>query len=769
MSDTEFPCETIEVPGLSDAVEVIVDRWGVPHIYAAEAGDAYLAQGFTVARDRLWQIDMWRKRGLGRLAADHGEAYVAADRAARLLLYRGDMAAEWASYGPEARAATEAFVRGINGYVAWLERHPERMPTEFTRTGTRPARWQAEDCVRIRSHGPLFNVDREVTRANLVARFGLEGERARRRPEPEWTLTLPSGIAAEPVPPEVKATLALGTSLPEFSGAGPAATADGGSNNWAVAAERTATGRPILASDPHRLLFLPSLRYVAHLTAPGLDVIGAGEPAVPGIAIGHNRTSAFSVTIHPADQSDLYVYELDGENPHLYRHGDGWEAMLVVRETVAVRGGADREVELLFTRHGPVLHLDAQRRRAYALRAIWFEPGAAPYLCSLRYMRTASWDDFVEARSHWKSPPLNHVYADTKGDIGWIMSGHIPLRDTWDGLLPVAGDGSHEWQGFVPAEAQPRRHNPAGGWVATANEMNLPADFDHARYKFGFEWCDPARYRVIAEVLDRPDPHSLEDSMALQTSFVSDAARRLVKMLQGMAIADPVADRAAAFLRGWDGDCTADSGAALLFEVWFRQHLIEAVSEALVPGAFAHFDAGNIAHLDTSQVVDLLEGPDSRLGPQPSAVRDALVTRTLAAAWDEARHRAGDDPAKWRWGELHHAVFTHPLGERLGDRTLDTRRVPKGGSGLTPNAADYDPQSFRMTVGASFRMVLDVGEWDNSLFVNAPGQSGDPFSRHYDDHLDAWQNERYFPLLFSREAVEAAAGQRLLLVPVQPA
>jgi penicillin amidase len=620
--------------------------------------------------------------------------------------------------------------------------------------------------VRIRSHGPLFNFDRELARADVVRHFGLEGEAARRRTEPAWEVKLPHGVAAEPVPPEVKQTYVLATGQPSFDGADIAGTAgDGGSNNWAVSPERTATGRPILASDPHRLLFLPSLRYVSHLSAPGLDVIGAGEPAIPGIAVGHNRTSAFCFTIHPADQSDLYVYELDPEDPHRYRYGDGWETMQVVRETVPVRGGAAEDVELLFTRHGPVLHVDPARKRAYALRSIWSEPGSAPYLCSLRYMRTGSWDDFVEARSHWKSPTMNHVYADTHGDIGWIMSGHIPVRPNWDGLLPVPGDGGHEWAGFVAPDAQPRIHNPATGWVATANEMNLPEDFDHATHKFGFEWCDPSRYRVIAEALNGQAKHSLADSVALQTSFVSDPGRRLVKVIAGITFGEPVAARAAALLSGWDGTCAVDSGPALLFEIWFRKHLIEAVSEAMVPGAFAHFDPGSIAHFDTLQIVDLVAGPDVRLGADPTAARDAILARTLASAWAETVAHAGEDPARWRWGDLHHARFSHPLSKLLGDQTLNTRRIAKGGSGLTPNAADYDPADFRMTVGASFRMVLDVGAWDEAQFINAPGQSGDPLSRHYDDHLDAWQNERYFPLLFSRSAVEAAGGQRLLLIP----
>ena len=513
---------------------------------------------------------------------------------------------------------------------------------------------------------------------------------------------------------------------------------------------------------------LPSLRYVSHLSAPGLDVIGAGEPGVPGIALGHNRTSAFCFTIHPADQADLYVYELHPDDPTRYRYQGrlGGHGGCHARR-LRCKGGEEQARRTSWTRHGPVLHVDRERGRAYALRSIWSEPGSAPYLSALRYQSAESWDDFVEARSHWRSPPVNHVYANTHGEIGWIMSGFVPVRPSWDGLLPVNGDGSREWAGFMPPEAHPRIYNPESGWVATANEMNLPAGFDVATHKVGFDWCDPSRYRVIAEELRREAPHGLADSQRLQTSFVSDPARRLVAMLRDLSFDDAVAARAGGLLVGWNGELGATTAPGLLFEIWFRNHLIEAVSEHLAPGAFAHFDAHDIAAYDTLQLVDVLVAPDERFGEQPQQARDALVARTLIAAWNEATSRAGADPANWRWGDLHHAQFVHPLAGLLSDDTLNTRRMAMGGSGLTPNAADYRPEDFRMTVGASFRMVLDIGEWDNCVFVNAPGQSGNPRSRHYDDHLDDWSQQAYLPLLFSRAKIEAATALRIKVTPDQ--
>lgn len=764
---SSIPEQSFRLTGPSHELEILVDRWGVPHVYAACELDAYFGQGFAVARDRLWQIDLWRKRGLGLLSADFGPDYAEADRAARLLLYRGDMDTEWASYGPEARSITKAFVAGINAYIRVAEGNSDLMPIEFSRTGTHPAPWAPEDCVRIRSHGPLFNLAREIVRSDVINTCGPEAEAIRRRLEPEWVLQMPEGLGAEPIPPEVRRVFELGTTMPDFGSSAILGADAGGSNNWAIRADRTKTGRPILASDPHRALTLPSLRYVSHLNAPGLDVIGAGEPSVPGTAIGHNATSAFCFTIHVADQSDLYVYELHPDDAELYRHEDQWRRMTIIRETLAVAGEEPRTVELAFTVHGPVLFSDAVRHRAYAMRSIWSEPGSAPYLGALRHQKVESWDGFVEARSHWRTPTLNHVYADVSGNIGWIMSGFVPVRDAWDGLMPAAGDGSCEWDGFMSPDDHPRSLNPACGWIASANEMNLPDDFDQPHHKTGFEWCDPCRYNVIARALESSRQHDIADSVALQASVASPTAERLTGAIAGIACENPEAASAQAMLTAWNGHIEGGSPAALLFEIWFRRHLLSGLADLLVPGSFAHFSVTDIAAIDTLQITEMIEAPDQRFGLAPVSARDALVEKTLAAAWREALLRGGPKPSSWRWDGLHHVHFRHPLADLLGDDRFETPRIPKGGSGLTPNAADYDPESFAMTIGASFRMVLDVGAWDSCVFVNAPGQSGDPRSPHYADHLDAWSRDATLPLVFSRERIEAEAQLRVVCSPMK--
>ncbi|MFT5500981.1 MAG: penicillin amidase, partial [Woeseiaceae bacterium] len=349
------------VSGLQKPAEIIVDEWGVPHIFANTHYDAFFVQGFNAARDRLWQIDTWRRRGLGMLSEVFGEQYVMQDRATRLFLYRGDMYREWLAYGSDAKRIAEAFTAGINAYIDLLDEHTDLLPVEFEMLDYRPAKWNAADVVRIRSHGLLRNVSAEVRRARIACEAGLVVDAARKQLEPDWTTRIPDGLDPCVIPEDVLNTYSLAKSAVSFET--PLRTvmnpllSDGeighGSNNWVVAPSRTSTGRPILASDPHRGHSVPSLRYITHLVAPGMNVIGAGEPSLPGISIGHNDRIAFGLTIFPIDQEDLYVYEKDDGK---YRYQDRWETFTSISEQVLIRDQKATTIELKFTRHGPVIY-----------------------------------------------------------------------------------------------------------------------------------------------------------------------------------------------------------------------------------------------------------------------------------------------------------------------------------------------------------------------------------------------------------------------------
>ncbi len=759
---------SFELKGLQAPASIRVDRWGLPHIRAASVRDAFFVQGFNAARDRLWQIDLWRKRGLGRLAADFGPGYLMQDRAARLFLYRGPMGPEWAAYGEDAEAICTAFAQGINAAVDAVEAGRMPLPPEFARMGTRPERWAPEDVVRIRTHCLVRNAGSELARAQVLALADAETDLLRWPLNPgvdasEWARSAGQGL-----PPEALSVLELAMAPVTFSPDRLNATLEDaprwsrvnaakavtrmpmeGSNNWVISGARTASGRAIMASDPHRAHAAPSLRYMVHLTAPGLDLIGAGEPSSPGIMAGHNGHAAFSLTIFCADQEDVFVLETDAADPTRYRHNDGWEAMREEHETFAVRGHPDQTLNLRFSRFGPVVWEEGGR--ALSVRTVVTEAGSAPYMASLRTMRAKGFAAYRDEAVHWGAPTVNLVYADTDGDFGWQAAGFVPKRNGWHGLVPVAGDGRFDWQGFMTAADLPGLDAPAQGFVQSANEMNLPADWP-AETSVGHEWFEDQRGLRITEALAARDDHDLASACALQTDTFSPFAPRLVALL-------PEDAPGAAMLRGWDGRSDASSGAALLFEFWLSSHLRPALLARVAPDeALRRYLApGNIP-----VVTEFLEGRHpglaARAGLTTPQARAAFMAETLAAAHAEAVTRFGA-PDTWAWGNLHRGAFDHAISDfSLGS-------WPKGGGSTAIMMAHHDAPDYQVRNGASVRMVIDVGNWDASLWINAPGQSGLQGSPHLADLAPLWAKGEYVPLCYSEAAVDAVTEVVITLTP----
>jgi len=761
------------VAGLNAPADIVIDHWGIAHIFAANIHDAFFLQGYNAARDRLWQIDLWRKRGLGLLAKSLGPAYIDQDRAARLFLYRGGMEKEWAAYAPDSRQWVTAFVDGVNAYVAQVQSGARPLPVEFKLTDSRPETWSAEDVLRIRSHALVSNVTSEVARARVVCAGGLKADELRRKIEPlGHKVTIPPGLNPCDVPADVLKDYLLATKQVDFRAlTATAQHADlsaerqlaaaldtqstEGSNNWVIAPSRTATGRPILANDPHRQLGSPSLRYIVALNAPGLNIIGAGEPALPGISLGHNDDIAFGITIFAIDQEDLYVYELSKSNPDAYRYQSGWEKMQIVRETIDVKGGAAREVELRFTRHGPVLSLDAANHRAFAMRTVWNESGLAGYFGSSRLLMAKNWNDFKVATNAWGAPPLNIVYADTQGNIGWAASGRAPIRKNWDGLLPVPGDGRYEWAGFHGKDVLPSLLNPEQGYFGTANEMNLPSGYPNERNRIAFEWTDRSRIDRINELLATKTKMTLADSMAIQTDAVSAQSRRAVALLASLSSPDAALTQALKLLEGWNHEESTGSAAAAIYEVWATKHLGKTTVAKAAPEAARLIDNGQL-----QAVIEYLEHPDGALGADPAAARDAILLESLKSALAELNQRLGPDMTTWSWGRLHRVTF-EPAVAVLADPELRAQMsvgpLQTPGSSSTPRAQAYRPSDFSVIAGASVRLVMDVGAWDNSVAMNTPGQSDDPMSAHYRDLFPMWAQGSYVPLRFSRAAVDGDA------------
>jgi penicillin amidase len=775
--------QTILLAGLSGPASISVDHWGIPHIEAENESDLFFAQGLNAARDRLWQLDLWRKRGLGLLAADFGPGFLAQDFASRLFIYRGSMEEEWLAYSDDARTICTAFVAGINAWIALCEKEPEHLPPEFVAMGTRPALWSPKDVVCIRSHAMTRNIISEVLRARLTMATDPRNDALRKVLEPDVQPAVVDGLDLTKIPLEVLTIYKLATTGVTFSeerlsaglddiwkwtkvtdlGEVVAASELQGSNNWALSSARSATGRPIMASDPHRNHSVPSLRYLVHLRAPGLDVIGTGEPSAPGITMGHNGCAAFSMTLSYADQEDLYVYETKEGEPHRYRYGESWEKIEIIEEVFGVKGSAPRSRALKFTRHGPIIYEDPANRRAYAVRTVWSEPGTAPYLRSLHTMRVRDKDSFLASVAHWYSPSANHVYADIQDDILWCVSGAVPVRPNWDGLFPVPGDGRFEWRGFLSGAAMPRSVNPDEGYVASANAYNLPEGYPHV---IGYEWIENSRATRIHGVLSQAASHSLDDSKCLQTDVLSRPALRMQNVLASLA-SDEGSEAALNLLTAWDCRLEEGSAAAALFEVWWSKHL--------KPALFAHFISQDdlralLVPGDVEGILRALEYPDDRFGDNPAAGRDTLLRKTLQQAWADCAKRMSDDPSDWAWGRLHHAFFEHALsfrGEAIGHFAQNIGPFPHGGSGSTPMHTGYRPSDFRTIMGASVRMIVDVGNWDGSVWINAPGQSGDPRSPHYRDLAPIWARGDYVPMLYSKEAVAKVTALRIMLQPAE--
>jgi penicillin amidase len=737
----------LEIAGLRQGVRVARDRWGVPHIYAQNQHDLFFAQGFVAAQDRLFQMELWKRSGQGRLAEVMGKSELQHDIRARLLRYRGDMDAEYQSYSPDTKEILEAFTEGINAYIRERKRPGgQGLPIEFVAAGFEPEPWKPGDCLnRMAAFSMTGNASSELAHAQAVAAVGAEKAAPLFGFDPPVALDPPQRANYQGLSPELLKDLAGSDRRMEF-----AAQFKEGSNNWTVSGKLTASGKPLLANDPHRILAEPSLRYIVHLVAPGWNVIGAGEPALPGVAAGHNERIAWGFTIFGLDQQDLYLEEKNPANAQQYRTDKGWENFRVERETVNVRGAKAIAAEMKFTRHGPVLWEDATR--ALVLHWVGAEPGTAGYLGSLALDRAGNWQEFEEAMKRWKVPSENIVYADVDGNIGEHSTGLAPLRKNWAGVLPVPGTGGYEWSGFVPTEELPHSFNPPAQFVATANHKMIPEGYP---YKVGYEWAPPERFQRITEVLQdaRAKRHALtlEDMEQLQSQDVlSIPARERQALLRRMP--REKTSLYESMILDWDCRFTRDSAAATLYQAWDAE-LQSTVTPKRAPAGVLKLRSVPTEHL-----------VDEFLVSAPAAERDEILRSTLNAAARKLKTLQGDDPAKWAWGKLHVLRLRHGLDQILPASLVDPPVVERPGNGSTVNAT-YGPNLGEQIGGASYREIMDTSNWDRSVAVNTPGQSGQPGSKHYADLLPIWNEGRYFPLSFSKSAVDAAASDVLELTP----
>lgn len=742
------------IAGLSAAIDIVDDAWGTPHIRAASIPDAFFGQGYVVARDRLFQIDFGHRRELGRMAEAFGPEFVPHDTNARLFHYRGDLDAELARVPDKVLACARAYCAGVNARIAEVLADPALLPAEYAVLGVRPLPWDVRDMVLARG-ASIGNVDDEIRRARLAAIGALDLDAIVAPLRPAHKMHIPTGLDTAAVSEADMGVLNIGSlpfgpETPVRDPAGPGTAlerANAGSNAWTIAPSRSATGRAILANDPHLGIGGFGPRHVAHLTAPGLDVIGGGAPGLPGIMQGHTDRFAFGRTNFHIDQQDLFVLELHPDDSERYRHAGGWKRFDRVDVSIPVKDGAPRTATLRYAVQGPVISHDPARHRATALASIGMMPGGGGSFAMIAINLATDWTSLKQAFELHPSP-TNFHYADVAGNTGWQVIGFVPQRPRGDGLLPVPGDGRYDWNGYKDFRALPSEYNPAKGWFASANQNNLPADWPKDRVP-AYSFRDPYRYERIATVLSAQSAHTLADSVALQHDTLSTPATQFVALLpaQPSAAAAP----AAAMLRGWDRRLDRDSGAAALYEIVWRD-LSQRLLAAIVPE--------KAKTLVTEIAPSILLAEAKR--------RPALLDASLAAGWQQAQTLMGRDPATWRWGDLHRVRIAHPLARipAIAAAFPAIDGEGSGGDSYTVMARWLgDGPSWRVGGGASYLQVIDVGAWDNSLMLNLPGQSNDPRSPHYRDQYAPWCAGRMLPMPFSRAAVDAAARRRTTLQP----
>lgn len=780
--------QELVLKGLEEEVEVFRDPFGINHIFARNEHDLFFSQGYLAAKDRLFQFEIWRRQATGTVAEILGERELQRDIGTRLFQFRGQKKEELNHYHPRGEEIVSAYVDGVNAYIQETKQHPGLLPAEFGLLGITPQPWTWEVVVS-RHQGLLGNVNKELEISRMVSLLGEEKVKELYYFHPfEPNLKIDPSIPQEllfkeilalynafrkPIQFEPSDVVAPARNQNTASQIHPEQMEDNygwdqvhqdpglGSNNWVISGEHTQSGYPMMANDPHRAHAVPSLRYWVHLNAPGWEVVGGGEPEIPGVSIGHNNHGAWGLTIFNTDSEDLMVYDINPDNPRQYKYRGKWEEMKVLTDKIPVKGKSPVEVEYFYTLHGPVVFRDEELNKAVAVQCAWMEPGGAPYLSSLRMAQAENWEEFQEACTYNYIPAENMVWADAKGNIGWQATGISPIRRNFSGLVPIPGDGSHEWEGYLPMRLRPNAYNPSNGIIATSNQNLIGRNYPYPE-AIGYNWADAFRGNRIKEVLESGRKFSLQDMAALQNDDLAIPARLLVPLLEGQVVKDGRVSEAVRMLLNWDYRLAKSSVAAGIYVMWERK-LAEKILETMVPESARPI----IKSLQLTRVIEWLTVPPPEFGSNAIESRDKILRIALQDALEELEKKLGKDMNNWQYGQpaYKHVLIEHPLSAAVNGEwksRLNAGPLPRGGYSYTPSANAYGDNN---TSGGSFKIIVDTEQWEKTLGINTPGQAGDPDSPFYKNLFQHWAKDRYFPVYFSRRKVEKAAVQKTKLVP----
>jgi penicillin amidase len=792
---------TLQVTGLHGTVSVLRDTWGVPHITGADLHDVIFAQGYVTAQDRLFQLEFNRRVAQGRLAEMFGpgpdRSLVDADAFLRTLGLYGAAQMELAKLDDTTRSELQAYADGINAFVS---SHTGSLPLEYTVLGVTPEPWSPIDSLaygRVVAYSLDGTWNTKYARAIVTAKADIETARTLFPPYPAENPTLIAaarvgfasarGAAPQRASASATADAPDAADLQAFARLSPAVLRgadvvrellgdvhDGlGSNNWVVDGVKSATGKPLLANDPHLGIRMPAIWYEIGLRGGGLDVIGFSFPGDPGVVIGHNSYIAWGVTNVDADNTDLYLEKLDPTgHPGMYQFDREWRPLETRQEVIKVRGEANPvTITVSSTLHGPILNSVVGDLKNHpeippvALKWTALQPDYTfAGFFQLDFAR--NWSEFDAAISNI-SISQNFVYADTDGNIGYRMSGVLPIRPVENETAPVGGSTStHEWAGYVAQSEMPRLYNPATHMIVTANNQIVDQNYDHyvtAHWDYGY------RARRITDLLSASSKVSAADYQRIQADVVSIPASKLApKYIAAGSAATGDAAIAAKLLNGWDYTMSRDSAAAAVYEVTSGALARATIEQTLGKDVYNVYRGNYSASGVFTVLINLLDQPTA---PFITSSPNEVIVKALNDAMAELRAKLGADTSKWRWGTLHQAHFAHPLASVFPlNLIFDVAPLDRPGDSVTVNAAggggfSTDPPGYGQATVPSMRQIIDLGDLDNSLWVTTTGESGQPGSAHYGDLAPLWDQNKYQPMYFSPKKQASIASGILTMKP----
>ena len=755
---------TLRLKGLDDTVQIYRDGQGIPHVKAQTVHDAFFGQGFATAQDRLWHMDHDRRGAYGRWAEFVGESGLEHDKTMRRFQILPTVKRDYEAINSDTRAMLDSYTGGVNAFL----QTGDALPVEYDLVEGKPEAWQPWDCLAVFKMRHIFMgvFERKLWRARMVNALG--PERAAdllRGYQPGHLLIIPPGVEYQG--PVLDGLEELTNGLQNISWLGDGQS---GSNSWALAGSRTASGKPLLAGDPHRGLDTPNVYYQNQVACPEFDAIGLSFPGCPGFPhFGHNAHVAWCVTHAGADYQDLFVERFRQNGSTQYEDRGRWKSAEVHKEVIAVKGGSSAEIEVTVTHHGPIIAGDPGNGQAIAFQ---YTATNGPNLGSESIygtLKATSTDELDASMQAWVDPCNSFLFADVHGNIGYLNRGEVPIRPMANAWLPVPGwNGEYDWQRSIPFEELARSRNPSTGYIVTANNRIVGEDYP---YYIALDYAPEHRARRITERLKPMASATVEDMAAVHAERVSIPAQTYARLLAEVDPLDEVSARAMDRLRGWDGAMDLDSTAPTIYSA-FRAKLHRLVASHLL-GSLAGdvFGPGSCEEDKLRPLWDLLvtmarDNDTSLLAPDGDW--NSLLAQALAGGVADLTERLGDDMDSWTWGTVHHTRPRHTLSGIFPELSslLDPPSVPMGGDGDTPQAGSFcSLEPFVMQSMSVARYVFDTSDWNNSRWIVPLGASGHPGSPHYADQTSTWSQVDLIPMLYDWDRILADAETQQTLGP----